>query len=395
MLRYLRPMNAIFYDRADVKGPVRITRDGYLIADPLVGRANNIQTYRAAELGLTDRAPDSPVRVFRPESEVFAVDSLRSASRLPITLDHPVADGVGVMVDATNWREFAKGETGEEILRDGEFIRVPIRITDAGAVTSVQADRREFSLGYRAEIVVGDGSHEGQAYDASLVNIRYNHLAACRVARGGPELRIVDERTPALIGDSTMPKIIIVDGVPADVSNPDVAETLVTRAIAARDTATSALQASQEAVTARDATIAERDATIATLRDELAKATPTPAALRDAAASYARTAKSAAALGVTVTDEMDEAAIRAATVRAKMGDAAKGYTDAQNDAAFAVLAATVADGKAPAAPFVDSVADVFAAGPVANIADASKAFADARNARLDRLANGHQAKAAA
>lgn len=192
-----------------------------------------------------------------------------------------------------------------------------------------------------------------------------------------------------------MPKIVVVDGVPADVSNPDVAETLVTRAIAARDTATSALQASQEAVTARDATIAERDATIATLRDDLTKAVPTPAALRDAAASYARTAKSAAALGVTVTDEMDETAIRAATVLAKMGDAAKGYTEAQNDAAFAVLAATVADGKAPAAPFVDSVADVFAAGPVANIADASKAFADARNARFDRLANGHQAKAAA
>jgi len=144
-------------------GRARITPEGYFVADALVGRANNIQEYRAAELGdaFADRDPNSIVRVFRPETEVFAVDSVRSASRLPITLDHPAQAGRGVMVDAKNWREFAKGETGEQIMRDGEFIRVPIRVTDAVAVDSVRSDRQEFSLGYSAEIRVQPGVSAG------------------------------------------------------------------------------------------------------------------------------------------------------------------------------------------------------------------------------------------
>ena len=128
----------LFYDRAQIQGKARITPEGYFVADALVARANNVQEYRAAELGLTDRDPNAVVRVFRPESEVFAADSIRTAVRLPITLDHPVKDGRPVMVDATNWREFAGGQTGEEVLRDGEFLRVPLRITDHQAVQSVR-----------------------------------------------------------------------------------------------------------------------------------------------------------------------------------------------------------------------------------------------------------------
>ena len=112
-----------FHDRATISGKARITREGYFVADALVATPNNIQDYRAVELGLTDRDPGQVVRVFRPEAAVFAVDTILSASRLPITLDHPPT-----LVDASNWREYAKGETGEEIMRDGEFMRVPIRV---------------------------------------------------------------------------------------------------------------------------------------------------------------------------------------------------------------------------------------------------------------------------
>src|SRR5690606_10508960 len=92
-----RPMAQIF-DFAPVQiehGRAKITPEGYFVADALVGRANNIQEYRAADLGdaFADRDPNSIVRIFRPESEVFATDSLATASRLPITLDHPVQNG--------------------------------------------------------------------------------------------------------------------------------------------------------------------------------------------------------------------------------------------------------------------------------------------------------------
>lgn len=380
----------LFYDRATLRnGMARITPEGYFVADALVARANNIQDYRASELGLTDRDPNDVIRVFRPEAEVFARDSLASASRLPITLDHPPA-----MLDARNYVQYSRGETGEEIMRDGEFMRVPIRVTDAQAVDSVQHERQEFSLGYTAEIVMDAGEYQGQAYDAKATNIRYNHLAACRAARGGPELRITDER-PANFGASTMPKIVMVDGLPVDVSNAETAEQLVSRLVGARDTALSSLEEATNTVAARDATIAERDAEISTLRDQ---AKPlTPAQLRDAGAAYARDRRIAELLGVNVTDEMDVPAMHKAAVTAKVGDASKAYTPEQYATAFAALAATVTDTGDNANvndggdPLRAGLRD--GAGVVVN--DAAKAMADARAARFERLETAHRGKPAA
>lgn len=373
---------AIFHDRATIrKGKARITPEGYFVADALVARANNIQEYRAGELGLTDRAPDEIVRVFRDEAEVFHRDSLASASRLPITLGHPP-----VMVDAQNWREYAKGESGEEIMRDGEFMRVPIRVTDAAAVASVETDHAEFSMGYTAEIVMDAGEYKGEAFDARATQIRYNHLAACRAARGGPELRITDER-PASIGATNMPKIVMVDSAPVDVSNPDTAEQVVRGLISARDSATEALDAAQSTLAERDATIAERDAEIARLNDSNKPLTPRE--LQDAAQAYARTRRQAEQLGVDVTDEMTVDEMQAAAVVSKIGDAAKGYSPEQNAASFAALAANLGDEAADEGnddPLRRGISD----GATVNVSDERKAFEDARNARLERFENAHR-----
>lgn len=387
---------AIFHDFAPASiknGAAKITPEGYFVADALVGRANNVQEYRAAELGdaFADRDPNSIVRVFRPEAEVFAVDSLASASRLPITLDHPR----GTMVDAKNFREFARGETGEQIMRDGEYIRVPIRVTDSEAVDSVQHDRREFSLGYSAELKIGDGvAPDGSIYDASLTNIRYNHLAACRAARGGPELRITDER-PAHYGANPMPKIVLIDGLPVDVSNGDVAEQTINRLISARDTAVDALDGVQKEIRDAKETIAQRDAEIVGLKDAAEKAKPTPAAMRDAVAAFARTAAKAKAIGATVTDEMDVAAMQKAAVVHKMGDAAANYTDEQVRAAFDVLAAQVADDNGQNLNDADPLRAAMRDGKPASIGDEQKAFNDARAARLARLETAHKGGTAA
>jgi uncharacterized protein len=373
----------ILYDRATISGKARITPQGYFVADALVARANNIQDYRASELGLTDRDPNAVVRVFRPEAEVFAVDSLKSASRLPVTLDHPP-----VMVDATNWREYAKGETGEELLRDGEFLRVPLRVTDAAAVSSVTNDRQEFSLGYTAEIKFEAGVHDGQAYDAVATNLRYNHLAACRTARGGPELRIVDER-PAPIGGTPMPKTMMIDGFAVNLEDATATEAALRKLSDERGALATAVDQANAKVAELNTTIAARDAEIVGLKDAADKAKLSPQQLRDAAASYARTTAKAKALGATLTDEMDEGAIMAAAVTHKMGDAAKAYTPEQVAAAFDVLSAGVSDA---AAPVADALRDTIKSTPVSD-GDGAKAFADARNARFNRFANGHRNQA--
>lgn len=380
----------LLYDRAQISGSARITPQGYFVADALVAQANNIQDYRRHELGLTDGDPQAIVRVFRPEAEVFAVDSLRSASRLPITLDHPNSPATQGMVDASNWKEFAKGETGEEILRDGHFMRVPLRVTDAAAVASVLTDRQEFSLGYDCNVVFQAGAFDGQAYDAIATNLRYNHLAACRNARGGPQLRIVDER-PAPPKGGTPMNIVIVDGMPVDAANPSSAETAIRNLVTARDTAVASVGDAMRTVSERDATIAAKDAEISNLKDAAAAAVVTPQALRDAAASYSRTVEKAKALGATVTDAMDEGAVIAAAVSHKLGDKSAKYTPEQNAAAFDALEAPA--GGAPASPR-DALSLVIGHQP-ANIGDAVADANKARDARFARYANAHTGRPAA
>jgi hypothetical protein len=375
----------LLYDRATIKGNATITPEGYFVADALVARANNIQDYRASELGLTDRDPSEVVRVFRPEAEVFAPDSLASAVRLPITLDHPVQNGKGVMVDARNWREFTRGQTGDDVMRDGEFMRVPLRVTDGPAVASVQTDRQEFSLGYDCKLHFEAGTFNGQAYDAVATDLRYNHLAACRTARGGPQLRIVDER-PAHNGGSTM-EIVMVDGFAVDAANPAIAKTAIENLRTARDTATAALDEATKTVGARDATIAAKDAEISNLKDQVANSA-SPQALRDAAASYARSVNKAKALGAPVTDAMDEATVIATAVKHKLGDKAAAYKPEQFSAAFDALEAPA--GALGAQPR-DALAAVIGDG-AQSMGDAATEAAKARDARMARYANAHEGR---
>ena len=183
-------------------------------------------------------------------------------------------------------------------------MRIPLRIEDAGAVTSVRTERKEFSLGYAADLKLEAGVFDGQAYDASVTNLRYNRLAACKAARGGPELRIIDSRpdAPRQPEESPMPHIVMVDSLPVDVSNAETAAQVVKQLVLARDTANGALEASQTALTTANNTVATRDGEIVTLKDSLEKAKLSPQALRDAAGDYARVSATAKALGATVTD---------------------------------------------------------------------------------------------
>lgn len=323
----------MLYDRAEITGTARITKDGYFVADALVARANNIQEYRAGELQLADRTPTDIVRVFRPEAEVFARDALASLAHRPVTLDHPRED-----VSAENWRQLAVGDIGDEIVRDGEFVRVPLKIMDAPAIDSVRNDRREFSLGYSLTLDMTPGEHGGQAYDAVARHFRYNHLAAVRAARGGSELRIVDERP-----QETPMKIKIGDAE-VDATNGEAVRIAVDALNVKMADAVKRASDAEAQVATLTTEKSTADAKIVTLEQQLADAKITPAKLRDAAMAHAATVGKAKALGVTVADDMDAPAIMKAVVTAKLGDAAKDWTDDQIAVSFATLTADVQPG---------------------------------------------------
>ena len=104
---------------------LRETADGYVVCQPRIARTG-IQLYAGAEVGRPDL---DQVRVYRPENEVMHKDSLKSLAGKPVTIEHPAEP-----VTAKNWKDLAVGHMGDEVLRDGEFVRVPLILMDAGAI---------------------------------------------------------------------------------------------------------------------------------------------------------------------------------------------------------------------------------------------------------------------
>lgn len=163
-------------------------------------------------------------------------------------------------------------------------------------------------------------------------------------------------------------KTMLIDGLTVDYSNADTAHATITTILAARD-------AANAKVTEQATQIAAKDTEIATLKTEkkaLEDAKPTPAQLRDAAKTYAQVADKAKALGVTVTDAMDEPAIMRAVVDAKMGETAKDWTADAVAASFAVLSKDVKATDTTVIPFA----------PAANLNDGASVHAAARAARV-------------
>jgi hypothetical protein len=213
-------MPRMIFDEQSVMdaGTMRRTSDGYLVAEFARVARTGIQEYAGREVGDASRAR---VRVYRPESEVFSDASIRSFAHRPLTDGHPTE-----LVDAKNWKKYAVGHVDGEIMRDGKTVRVPLIAMDAATCDRAEkGDARELSVGYTCDLKFEDGvTPEGEKYDAVQRNIRVNHIAIVRKARGGEQLRIGDDR-----GDRKMDKTIIVDGV--NLTLPETEAAVVTHAM--------------------------------------------------------------------------------------------------------------------------------------------------------------------
>lgn len=315
-------------DTLDATATARICADGSLVAD-VRGARIGIQTYLPSEAGAPDTFTGNVVRVYRPAEEVFSRDSLASFAAAPVTIDHP-----SEMVDASNWKRHGVGEINGDIARDGEFVRVPLIVRDAAAVEKVRTTHKQLSMGYTCTLDWTSGTTPaGEAYDAVQRSIRINHIAAVKAARGGPELKISDERSPP---EKPTMKIKIGDAE-VDATNGEAVRIAVDGLNTKLADATTRAATAETQLATATTSLAAKDSEIVTLNQKLADAAMTPAKLRDAAKAYAEVCGKAKALGVTFADDADSEAIMKAVVDAKMGNAAKNWNADQVAASFAVL----------------------------------------------------------
>lgn len=305
-------------------GDGRVTADGYLVIDARIARTG-IQEYLGRELG---RPEMNIVRVYRSEEEVFAADAMASFAYRPVTDDHPEEP-----VSAKNWKRYAAGMTGDQVARDGGFIRVPMTLMDQAAIDAVRGGKRELSCGYTCDLKFEPGTTpDGQAYDAVQTNIRGNHLAIVSAGRAGSECRVGDEADE----ERNMQKMLV-DGIMIELS--DTAAQVVAKVIKQNEDAVAAMSKATAdhiaAVAAKDKDLATKDAEI----DKLTKSQVTGAALDKLVADRADVSAKAKALvkDFDVSNKSLED-IRRGVVIAKLGDAAiKDKSDAYIEARFDAL----------------------------------------------------------
>lgn len=348
---------------------VRETRDGFLVAEAFAVRTG-VQDYLGREVG----QPDKPmVRVYRPEEEVRAVDSLRTFSHATLTVDHPPA---GVTPDT--YRDLSVGEVSTEAEWVDGRIRLPLIIKDAAAIAAVKDGRkRELSAGYTCELDWTPGiTADGQPYDAVQRNIRINHLALVARGRAGncgigmsdaapwgiapitvsdkKEDRMSDALKTIVLGDKAV-SVAAADAATIDAWKADQAKALADAQVA-----------HNKALAAKDADLARKDAEIADLKGKVLSGADLDARVQ-ARADLVGKAKS-------LVKDFDpagksDADIRKAVVIAKRGATMADKSAAYIDAAFDLLVEDA--GKTTEDPIRQRIA----AGDTAKVNDEADAWA--------------------
>lgn len=323
---------------------------GNLTEDPETGFLKG--NARVTRIGIFNymNADGSIKRELRHPHEVFSKKSLDSMIMIPITNDHPKER----MVTADNAKQLSIGFTGEAVQPDGQYVIIPINITDKDGIAAVKAGRRELSLGYQVSLEDKHGEYDGMEYDSIQRDIMYNHLSIVDKARAGAACAINIDGSDAIqtddsinpLKEETMSKVKLDNGLEYEAA-PEVAIALekATKQIAE-------FQAKADAAIA-DADKARADAD--TAKAELAKLSGRDVDSEIKAAVKARTSleRSASAVldaeTIEKLDGMSDADIRKAVVLkqfpdAKLDSVSADYLQARFDSALELLGAAAEAG---------------------------------------------------
>lgn len=344
-------MTLQFSDAAALSG-TRITTDGYLVGHIRCARMG-CQDYMASDLGMQGIGV---VSVYRPEEVVFDKASMESFFGKPITVGHPAEN-----VTAENWKALSVGDIAGDIARDGEFIKVSVKVMDSAAIALIQGGTREVSMGYSTGIEMRDGvAPDGTKYSAVQVGpIRINHLAIVPSARGGNKLRIGDaaDHWGASPITTSTERVDMTDALKTVVLGDKAAQVALADAPIIEQFKADSLKALADAATAHDKDMAAKDAELATKDAKIADLTKAQMSdadldkrVADRADLLARVEKVAPG---TVIAGLSDAAMKKAAVIKVRGAAMADKSDAYIDAAFDLLDETAAKADPVATVVID------------------------------------------
>ena len=202
----------------DSKIQVKATIDdttGFLTAPVTLARTG-VQHYYGFEIGLNDDRASKKIGVFRPPSEVFDEESIKTFTNLVLTDDHPSSP-----VDISNVSYLQVGSvSGVEAQNDKNVLTGILTITDKKVIDKTKDGKIEVSVGYSNELKEEKGVYNGVNYDFVQTKIRANHLAIVDAGRCGSACKItLDDK------ESPVEKITI-DGIEYETDNSQLAQAI-------------------------------------------------------------------------------------------------------------------------------------------------------------------------
>jgi hypothetical protein len=177
--------NVSLSDRISVPSKRTMTDAGQMHVPCKFARTGT-QLYTAGQLGLADVDPKKVMTVYRDEADVFDAASIESFRSSPLTIGHPMLDGVQVPVSAANSKELQVGMLEGMPVRDEDTLGGNLVLTAQAAIDALADGTQELSAGYTCDIEMLDG----KLYQR---NIRANHIAIVAKGRAGSSCRISDE----------------------------------------------------------------------------------------------------------------------------------------------------------------------------------------------------------
>ena len=175
----------------------QIDRQGYLNIERCPLTRCGVFPYTKKSIGFPgwESDPNTLVPVLRHPDDVGNPESLATLKRKPIIIGHTMMSANGAEPSSVD-DVGAQGTTGDLIEFDPNdgVVYGPVTIwTKTGQMAVDKLGIDEISLGYGGEIVIEEGTFNGEKYAARQQKIDYNHTALVPDGRMGSDIRVLDE----------------------------------------------------------------------------------------------------------------------------------------------------------------------------------------------------------
>lgn len=171
----------------------------YTVEDNPISKVG-VYPYYGRQMNISGVEPNKIYWVLRPESSLSDPEFHESIKLLPWIDEHIMLGLEGIPAEEKG----VEGITGEKVYFKDDTVHINLKVFSEDLKQSIDAGKKELSLGYTARYQPQTGIFEGERYDFVQRELRGNHLALVKKGRMGSEVAVLDAQLSLLNDGETM-----------------------------------------------------------------------------------------------------------------------------------------------------------------------------------------------